>query len=119
MRGALGRYICNRFSYLGKIRALVFSHDIEEKVRGGIRQTSGGSFINLTPPEIDEILHYLTECLNENGMSARDIILLVSVDIRRFIKKLVEGRYPELEVLSFNEMADGIDIDIIATIQNN
>ncbi|AHF78191.1 Type III secretion apparatus [Sodalis praecaptivus] len=119
VRGALGRYICNRFSYLGKIRALVFAHDIEEKIRGGIRQTSGGSFINLTPPEIDEILHYLTACLTDNGMAARDIILLVSVDIRRFIKKLVEGRYPELEVLSFNEMTDGIDIDIIATIQTS
>ncbi len=42
--------------------------------------------------------------------------MLVPVDIRRFVKKILEARFPELEVLSFNEVSETVKVNVINTI---
>jgi len=116
VRGVLARYISNRFSSQGIIRTLVMSHEMESEIRAGIRQTSNGTFINLAPPETENIIKRLESSLSVNGMDARDIILMVSLDIRRFVKKIVEGTYPEMEVLSFGEISTGVKVDVVGSI---
>lgn len=116
VRGVLARYISNRFSSQGRIRALVMSHNLENDIRNGIRQTANGTFINLPPQETENIIKSLESSLIVNGVHSRDIILMVSVDIRRFVKKIIEGSYPEMDVLSFGEISSGIDVDIIDSL---
>lgn len=118
VRGMLARYISNRFATQGRIRTLVMSHDMESIIRDGIRQTSGGTFINISPAETEGIIRSLESGINNNGVNARDVILMVSMDIRRFAKKIIEGTYPELDVLSFGEIATGVDIDVIGSLEN-
>lgn len=118
VRGVLSRYISNRFAANGRIRTLVMSHEMESVVRDGIRQTSGGTFINLTPPETESIIQCLEECIRSNGVNARDITLMVSLDIRRFVKKIIEGTFPEMEVLSYGDVSSGVDVDVIGSLEN-
>lgn len=63
---------------------------MENMIRGALRQTSSGTFINLPPPQIESVNKCLEEVLQLNGVNARDIILMVSMDIRRFVKKITE-----------------------------
>ncbi|CAO96952.1 Type III secretion apparatus [Erwinia tasmaniensis Et1/99] len=116
VRGGLARYISNKFANHGRIRTLVMSHDMERIIRDGIRQTSGGTFINLPPPESENIIQSLESCLQINRENTRDVILMVSMDIRRFTKALIEGTYPELDVLSFSEVSSSVDIDVIGSL---
>jgi len=118
VRAVLARYISSRFSAHGRIRTLVMSHEMENNIRGGIRQTSAGTFINLPPPETEAIIKCVDEALHTNGVNARDVILMVSLDIRRFVKKIVEGSYPEMEVLSFAEVSSGVEVDVIGSLEN-
>ncbi|MEH4929688.1 EscV/YscV/HrcV family type III secretion system export apparatus protein [Enterobacter cloacae] len=118
VRGVLSRYISNRFSANGQIRTLVMSHEMEGMVRAGIRQTSSGTFINLSPAESESIINSIQECLDNNGVNARDINLMVSLDIRRFVKKTIEGTYPEMEVLSYGDVASGVEVDVIGSLNN-
>ncbi|NEG59859.1 EscV/YscV/HrcV family type III secretion system export apparatus protein [Pantoea agglomerans] len=119
VRGVLARYISNRFAYNGRIRALVLSNDYESIVRAGIRQTSGGTFVNINPVDNEEIISSIENCLRSHGATARDVVLMVSYDIRRFVKKIIESNYPEVEVLSYGDISSGIDVDIFGTIGNN
>lgn len=118
VRGVLSRYISNRFSSNGRIRALVMSHDMENLIRGAIRQTSAGTFINLPPPEVEGIIKSLETCINNNGVDARDIIIMVSSDIRRFVKKIIDGHYAEVEVLSFADVSGTVEVDVIGSLEN-
>lgn len=119
VRGVLSRYISNRFAVRGRIRTLVMSHDMESMIRGAIRQTSSGTFINLPPPQIEMVNKALEDILQQNGVNARDIILMVSMDIRRFVKKITEGNNPEMEVLSYGEISTGVDVDVIGSLENS
>ncbi|OBU86803.1 EscV/YscV/HrcV family type III secretion system export apparatus protein [Chromobacterium subtsugae] len=116
VRGALARYICHKFASGGELRAVMVSAEVEDLVRKGVRQTSAGAFLNLEPAASDELMDLFALGLDGLGVAHRDMVLLASVDVRRFIKKLVETRFRELEVVSFGEIADSVSVNVLKTI---
>ncbi|WP_269764627.1 EscV/YscV/HrcV family type III secretion system export apparatus protein [Burkholderia ubonensis] len=116
VRGMLGRYICHRFAAAGELRAVVVSADVEDIVRNGIRQTSAGAFLNLEPTSAEQIMDLFALALDGLATSHKDIVLVSAVDVRRYIKKLIEARFRDLEVLSFGELADGVQVNVIKTV---
>ncbi|NWD04211.1 EscV/YscV/HrcV family type III secretion system export apparatus protein [Pseudomonas gingeri] len=116
VRGGLGRYISNKFAHGNDLRVLLLSPEFEEVVRGGIRQTSGGSFLNLEPAQSEDLIDRLSLGLESLHVPQKDLVLLCSVDVRRYIKKLVEGRFRELDVMSFGELSETISVNVIKTL---
>lgn len=116
VRRALARYISHRFATDGKLRALVLSADVEELVAKGVRQTAGGAYLNLEPAQSEAFLDRLLLEFDGIGFSQRDMVLLTSMEIRRYVKRLIASRIPALEVLSFGEVADNVSISVLKTI---
>jgi type III secretion protein V len=116
VRGALARYICHKFAVNNELRAVVISPEIEETVRKGIRQTSAGSFLNLEPSVSEDLLDRVAVTLEQLSIAHKDVVLLTAVDVRRFVKKLVETRFRELEVLSFGEITDSVSVNVLKTV---
>ncbi|BCX66959.1 EscV/YscV/HrcV family type III secretion system export apparatus protein [Pseudomonas izuensis] len=116
VRGAMARYISNKFAQGNDLRVLLLSPEFEEVVRRGIRQTSGGSFINLEPAESEDLMDRLTVGLDSVHIAHKDMVLLCSVDVRRYIKKLIEGRFRELDVMSFGEVSETVSVNVIKTL---
>ncbi|MGN8273850.1 EscV/YscV/HrcV family type III secretion system export apparatus protein [Pseudomonas sp. SMV71] len=116
VRGAMARYISNKFAQGNDLRVLLLSPEFEEVVRRGIRQTSGGSFLNLEPAESEELMDRLSVGLDSVHIAHKDLVLLCSVDVRRYIKKLIEGRFRELDVMSFGEISETVSVNVIKTL---
>lgn len=117
IRGALARYISHKFATINTIRAVLLSSEIEDTIRQNIRTTSGGAFLNLAPAEAELLMDTITIELQQILMSQKDYVILCSVDIRRFMKRFLENRFRNLEVLSFSEIAESVSLDVIKTIQ--
>ncbi len=116
IRTALSRYISDKFSGGGKIRVVMVSQGLEDIVRNGIKQTAMGTFLNLEPHEMGEVMDLFEAGLGSISIQHKDLVILTSIDVRRFIKKLLESKYTDLEVLSFGEITDAIQIDVLKTI---
>lgn len=116
VRGAMARYISNKFAQGNDLRVLLLSPEFEDVVRRGIRQTSGGSFLNLEPSESEELMDRLSVGLDSVHIAHKDMVLLCSVDVRRYIKKLIEGRFRELDVMSFSEISETVSVNVIKTL---
>lgn len=116
VRGAMARYISSRFAVEGRLNVLMINAQFEDMIRQGIRQASGGSFLHLEPEKTDEIIQAFALTLEKSYFSIRDLNVLVPVDIRRFVKKILESRFPELEVLSFNEVSETVKVNMIKTV---
>jgi type III secretion protein V len=117
VRAALARTICQRFLSDTARRVIVVAPDTEESVRASIRQVATGSFLNMPADKSEAFVEAVAmqfERLKLDDVSSA--VLLCAVDIRRFVKKLVERRYPDLDVVSFAEVADGVQIDVVANI---
>ncbi|EBS2214160.1 EscV/YscV/HrcV family type III secretion system export apparatus protein, partial [Salmonella enterica subsp. enterica serovar Newport] len=96
--------------------AVMVSAEVEDVIRKGIRQTSGSTFLSLDPEASANLMDLITLKLDDLLIAHKDLVLLTSVDVRRFIKKMIEGRFPDLEVLSFGEIADSKSVNVIKTI---
>ena len=116
VRGGLARYISNKFANGNDLRVLLLSPEFEDVVRRGIRQTSTGSFINLEPSASEELMDRLAVGLDSLHIPQKDMVILALVDVRRYIKKLIEGRFRELDVVSFGEISDSISVQVIKTL---
>ena len=116
IRGAMGRYISYKFSGGGTIRAVMISQSVEDRVRNGIKQTAMGTFLNLEPNEMDEIMDMFEAGLSGLAIQHKDLIVLTSIDVRRFVKKMLETKYSDLDVLSFGEITDTAQVNVLKTI---
>ena len=111
VRGALSRYITHKFSGgQSIIPAYLLAKDIEDTVRGAIRQTSGASFLALSPDVHRQFVTSLKATVGPLGQNAVAPVILVPMDIRRFVRKLVERDFPSLAVLSYQELTPTANI---------
>lgn len=116
IRTSLARYICHKFAINNELRVILLSAEVEETVRGGIRNTSSGAFLHLEPAISDELMDLFTVGLESILIAQKDLVLLTSVDVRRFVKKLIEARFRDLEVMSFGELTEAVNVNVIKTI---
>jgi type III secretion protein V len=49
--------------------------------------------------------------------SAQPPVLLTAIDVRRFARKLIEGEFPEMSVISYQEVVPEIRIQPLGRVQ--
>lgn len=105
VRGALGRYIAYKFSN-GKniLPCILISSDLEDTVRDAIRHTATGSYLAIDPNISLKIIENMKEILDKYKSIQIKPIVLVTMDIRRYLRTVIEKELPYLQVLSFQEL---------------
>ncbi|MCL1123683.1 EscV/YscV/HrcV family type III secretion system export apparatus protein [Shewanella surugensis] len=113
VRIALRRHIRRRFTGpQGWISVIMIGEGIENTIREGIRQSTAGSYSALDASQTQLILHTIKAKLNDNVMC----VLLTSLDVRRYLRKIVERDLFTYHVLSFQELGDDAEIKVIAHV---
>ena len=89
---------------------------LEEKIRKAIRQTSGGSYLALDPTQVRKLMESIKNTIGDMRKLKLKPVMLVSVDIRRYLRKIIESEYAELPVLSYQELSKEINIQPLGRI---
>lgn len=90
--------------------------ELEETIRGAIRQTSSGAYLALDPNTTNQFVHAVKKQVgNVEQMSTRPV-LLASMDIRRYIRKLLELELYDLSILSHQDLTTEITIQPLGRI---
>ncbi len=120
VRSTLRRYISFKFSEGSNVLSVyLLDPKIEEMVRKAIRQTSAGSYLALDPPSAKKIVKAVKESTGDLLTQANRPVLLTSMDIRRYVRKLIEMELYDLPVLSHQELTEEITIRPLGRIQLN
>ncbi len=118
VRSSLKRYISYKYSQGQSILSVyMLDPEIEDLVRGGIKQTSAGSYLAIDPDTSQMIMAAMREVITPTPAGGQPPALLTAIDVRRFVRKLIEGEYPDLAVLSFQEIVPEIKIQPLGRIQ--
>jgi type III secretion protein V len=117
VRSALKRYISHKYTR-GQNTLIVYLLDpqIEETVRSSIQHTSSGSYLALEPEITQEILSAVRTEVGSLPPTAQNPVILTTMEIRRYFRKLVELEFPHLAVLSYQELSPDMNIQPIARI---
>ena len=115
VRVALRRVITYRHAGdAGVLAAYLLDPMIEDAIRDGIQKTATGSYLALEPQISRDIIAAVGRALGPEGSNGA--VLLTGVEIRRYVRRLVEVEHPGLAVLSFQELAPEAQIRPIARI---
>jgi len=118
VRVALKRHISHRYSAgQNVLPAYLLAPAVEDAVRNAIRQTSGGSYLALDPGISRQLLDSIKSTVGDISRSLQKPVLLTSMDIRRYMRKMIEQDLYELPVLSFQELTQEINIQPLARVE--
>ncbi len=117
VRSSQKRYICYKYA-AGRnvLPAYMLDQAIEEKIRGAIRQTSAGCYLALEPDVSQRFIDNAVKTVGDLKKNQRKPVLVVAMDIRRYVRKLLESNLYELPVLSFQELTKEINVQPIGRI---
>ena len=117
VRSTLKRHISYKYSSGQNILpAYLLAPSIEDTVRGAVRQTSAGSYLSLDPAVSKRLMENIKTTVGDIGGNAQRPVLLTSMDIRRYLRKMIEQDLYDLPVLSYQELTQEINIQPLARI---
>ncbi len=101
VRAALRRQITAKYTGpSGALPVYLLDPMIEETIRESIHKTATGSYLALEPQLSRDILAAVGRTI-----TAGNAVILTSAEIRRYVKRLVESEFPNMPVLSYQELS--------------
>lgn len=120
IRAGLKRYVTHKYAGHGNsLSVYLLDTRIEEMIQDSIRTTEKGNYLALDP----EITQELIECVGKEIAShpfppgAKPPVILTTQEVRRYFRKIVELEFPQLSVLSYQELNENLRIQPISRIQ--
>ena len=116
VRQALKRTISHRFADAGQLKVLTLDQNIENMIMQSVKKVDNGSYLALEPANIQLILNSTKNEVEKVKDLLQYTIVLTAPIARIYYKKLVDQFYPNLIVLSFNEIEGDIQIQALGNI---
>ncbi len=116
-RMGLKRQLSNKHAGASRtLRAILVGPDVEDKFRQSIRVTNAGSYLALDTEIAAQVLERLRALLAAAPAAQAAPVLLSSMDIRRYVRSLIENELYELPVLSYQELSSDIRIQTVGQL---
>ena len=118
VRSSLKRYISYKYSQGQTVLSVyILDPEIEDMIRGAIKQTSAGSYLALDPDSVQLILQGIRNTVTAPPAGGQVPVMLTAIDVRRFVRKLIEMEFPDISVVSYQEIIPEIRIQPLGRIQ--
>lgn len=116
IRMALKRTITRKFCEGGSMKVITLDADLEKNIITSLTSGDQGMYLALSPDVMQKVITKLGEEIKKfNGFSQPPVILTSQV-VRVHVQHLIEQFYPNVYVLSFNEINNNIQIQAVGNI---
>lgn len=116
IRVALKRTITRKFCDGGGMKVITLDTELEKSIVTSLTSGEQGMYLALSPDLMQHVITQLGEEIKKFKDLGQDPIILTSQIVRVHIYHLVEQFYPNVYVLSFNEINNNIQIQAIGNI---
>lgn len=119
VRAGLKRYITHKYAGVGNSLAVyLMDPEVEDMVKNAIRRTEKGNYLALDPEVTQELVEAVGKEIASHPFppGARPPVILTIAEIRRYFRKIIELEFPQLSVLSYQELAENLRIQPIARV---
>ena len=117
VRQALSRQITTLYKEEdNKLYAVTLDPQLEEELNQSLEQSDQGNYLALDPQRAQNIIEKIAQTLQPLLQQGHEPILLTAPPIRRPIKELSYRSFEELVVLSYNELQNDLDLQILGTV---
>jgi len=120
VRGALKRKICYQLTG-GRPTLFVYQLDpeIEDIFRNSIRENASGPYLAMEPEGMELVMNAANQQIGNLPPTAQAPVILVESDVRRFVKRLLQRRFPNVDAISYSELTPEITVQPLGVIAFN
>jgi len=119
VRHALSRQISSNYAREDKTLPLItFDREVEDTIQKAVKTKDSGSYLAIDPHMARSILDGLNLSITQFD-GGKQPVLLCTPTIRPHVKRLTERYFPNLAVLSHNEIAPHLKVKSIGTVRLN
>ncbi len=116
IRVALKRTITRKFCDGGQMKVITLDSELEKTIISSMSKSDQGIYLSLSPDVLQKVLMQLSDNIKKfNDISLKPVVLTSHV-IRVYFYRLIEQFYPNVSVISFNEIANNVQIQSIGNI---
>ncbi len=116
VRGALARTITRRFCEDGQLRVITLDAEVEKRIISSLTRNEQGVYLAMGPDLMQSIIAQMAEHLKKFGDLSQTPVILVSQVIRGYFSRMITQFYPNVYVLSFNEITNSVQIQALGNI---
>jgi len=109
VRQRLARTISARYAPDGVLQAIALAPQLEEEL---MQKTSQDA---VEPALAERLVRDISDAFRKTVTSGKDAVVLTSALIRRRVRSLLGNTLPDLAVLSYNELAPGVQVVPVGT----
>ncbi|MFC7061194.1 flagellar biosynthesis protein FlhA [Halobacillus seohaensis] len=116
-RQALASQITNQYQNEGQsLRVITVSGKIEKLIADHVQQTEHGSYLSLDPDSQQSIIKAVSEQVDQVSLQEEMAILLCSPAVRMYVKQLLDRFFPQVVVLSYNELDPNAEVESVGVV---
>ena len=112
VRHALSRSLSRQYQVEeNKMRVLTLDPQLEEFLAASVKRTEHAAYLAIEPKKAQEVLSSVGREVEKVMKRGEQPVVLCSPQIRMHLKKFTERQFPNLVILSFNEIAPEMELE--------
>ena len=116
IRTALKRTITRMYCEDGSMKVLTLDSELERTMVGCLSKSERGYYLALSPDVLQSLINQITVQLKKFNSISQTPVILTSQVMRVHFYRLIDQFYPNVRVLSFNEIANNVQIQSIGSL---
>ncbi|MFF2414634.1 flagellar biosynthesis protein FlhA [Bacillus safensis] len=117
VRQALARQITAQYAREDEsLKVVTCSGRVEKVIADSVQQTEHGNYLSLDPESSESVIQSVAKEIEQLSLRQETPVLLCSPPIRMYVKQLLERYFPDLPVLSYNELEANVEVQSIGVV---
>lgn len=117
VRQALKRAISNKYFPGGETTSVVtLDPKAEQDIMNSVKQTEQGAYITLDPEKTQRLMRSVKEEAEKLEALGKNPIIVTSPIVRMYFKRLTREYYPDLIVISYNEIESNVELQSVGMV---
>lgn len=117
VRQALARQITAQYARGNEsLKVVTCSGRVEKVIADSVQQTEHGNYLSLDPESSESVIQSVAREIEQLSLRQETPVLLCSPPIRMYVKQLLERYFPDLPVLSYNELEANVEVQSIGVV---
>lgn len=117
VRQALARQITYQYAKAEEtLKVITLSGKVEKAIAEGVQQTEHGTYLSLDPAVSQSIMEGIAKQIEQISIQTQTPIILCSPAVRMYVRQLTERYFPNVPILSYNELEASVEVKSIGVV---
>ncbi|MFB5281460.1 flagellar biosynthesis protein FlhA [Peribacillus sp. Hz7] len=99
-----------------RLQVITVSGKVEKIIADAVQQTEHGNYLSLDPNNSQLILEMLATKLEELALMEQQPIVLCSPAVRMYVRQLTERYFPNVPIISYNELEASVEVQSVGVV---